>query len=119
MKSLRGFEKTYGVRAWHFLAHPIALIVVWLPGIVFRIAYLCGYYSAWLEGANLLFSCSSGLINMVIYGWQSFNVKKRHVEVIEQPGSNSLLERLSWKESPLKDLESADEPRKSKALMIM
>jgi len=120
MKAIRGFEKTFGVRAWHFLAHPIALIVVWLPGIIFRIAYLAGYYSVWLDGANILFSSSSGLINMVIYGWQSFSVKKRHVEVIQQPGSNSLLERLSWKESPLQDPESPiDEPRISKTLMIM
>lgn len=76
MKFLKGYEQSLEIHTRHFLAYPLGLIIAWLPSMIFRIAYLSGYYSVWLDGLNIAFSRSSGLINAIIYGWQSFAASK-------------------------------------------
>lgn len=85
VRYLKGFEKSLGISTAHFIAHPVGLIIAWLPSIIFRIAYLSGYYSLWLDAVSIAFCRSSGLINAVIYGWQSLSVKKNKKAEEESP----------------------------------
>jgi len=118
---LKGFEQTFGIKVWHFLAHPVALIVMWLPGIIFRIAYISGYYGVWLDAINIAFSSSSGLINAIIYGYQSIKAFEapRATEGQKERLSADLLGRFTIQPGFFPDVENRNTTRKSKALMIM
>ncbi len=73
IRYLRELELEKDIPTKRFLAYPLSLMISWLPLLVFRVAYFIDY-NIWLDGAAIVFSRSSGIINAVLYGWERFKV---------------------------------------------
>jgi len=73
IKYLRNLQGDYEIPTRRFIAYPLSLMISWLPLLVFRVAYFIDY-NIWLDGAAIVFSRSSGIINAVLYGWERFKV---------------------------------------------
>jgi len=73
---LKGLGEGYKIEIGRFMAYPICLLIIWLPITIFRIIYFFDEYVVWFDGAGIIFSRSSGLINAIIYGWDKFQITR-------------------------------------------
>ena len=66
----------FGISLRRFSIYPMAIVVSWLPEVLFRIASVVGFYSIWIEGISIIFSRSAGFINALVYGWERFEASR-------------------------------------------
>jgi len=90
IKYLRKFQGDYEIPTKRFIAYPLSLMISWLPLLIFRVVYFIDY-NIWLDGAAIVFSRSSGIINAVLYGWERFKVAQ-NINNLDEEGKENEVE---------------------------